>query len=122
MCGFLPPEVWEGATYRWTAPSAVVEMPIAEGVTTITLRHVPLRPPVHDPGMAVYLDGRCLRPIAGCEPSERKFLIEDGMTLVAGALHRLAIICDPFVPARASQSEDTRRLGIALVAIELGRV
>ena len=116
---FFPPEIWQGATYRWSSPSAALLISVGSGEQEIILDARPTggwlvrRPNLFLNGIA----------IASEQVTEDKGIVTVRLPAEARCETTPALLswtCQPFKPAQAGLP-DQRSLGVAIIQVQVRR-
>jgi hypothetical protein len=107
MLGFHAAETWDGSSFRWSSPLALVEALPPDEASMGRFELLPLRSAL-DTSVVVVVDGARV-------PAERCVVEADSLRfpITPGGRRSIALVCNRW-DAAANGSGDSRRLGLAV--------
>lgn len=102
-CGYYACEEWQGRKFRWSAPVAVMELPLLPGKHELTLESLPIRTVSN---LRFYIDGR---PVAAAQKGN---LFELQFEVPSDTPVSFALTCEPWRVA-----DERRLLGLPVTLI-----
>lgn len=115
LFGFRDVEAWEGQTFRWSGPAALVRLSLPKGAYDVEL--ILLRGAEHPAELSACFDGHWMREAPAHANLGSVFFRLDPSFFRKGASHHdLALICSPVLSER-SGSPGPHNLGAAVKAV-----
>jgi hypothetical protein len=117
LIGFHAVEAWQGQTFRWSEPVALVQVSLAKGSYEVRLQVLAIRPEKLPLGLSIFFDNQKISAFStDSSNGSISFQLDLAMFKAGVRQYHLVLICNPLHP-RKFGSTDRRELGLPISAI-----